>query len=403
MTKSKKHALIVIIACALASASVGLNINLTGLYIQPVSQGIGVTTGAFSLHSTFISIGIAVGSITVSSVLKKVDFRLVVLVASIVAAAMTFLMSLSTQVWMFSVLGFIRGFSSAFFGFVGLQLLINNWFIAKHGIVTSLVFSFGGVAGAILSPIISGLMETRGWQTGYIVQAFLYLIFALPALFIPFKPAPQQEGLEPYQDDKQVQTVQAGDFKSEVKPFSFKTNTFALVIVMSILATALTGMVQHLPGVATDFGFTTAVGAMMISAAMIGNIAFKLLIGFLNDFKGTIFANMVMVISVAIGFVLIMLGANQIFMLGGSFMFGSIYGLTAVGMALFIKHLYPIEHFSKVFPIVNFTQNIGAAFAISIYGFSYDLSGGYTLAVVASIIVSALIGALILLADKSVK
>lgn len=403
MTKSKKYILITIVACALAASSVGLNINLNGLYIQPVSQAIGVSTGAFSLHSTFISIGIAVGSISVPVFLKKFDYRLIVLVASVVAAIMTFLMSLSSQVWMFSILGFIRGFSSAFFGFVGLQFLINNWFIAKHGLVTSLVFSFGGVAGAILSPIVSSLMESRGWQAGYIIQSVLYLVFALPALFIPFKATPQQEGLEPYQDNEQVKTVQAGDFKSEVKPFTYKTRTFALVIVVSIFATALTGMVQHLPGVATDFGFSTAVGAMMISAAMIANIIFKLLVGVLNDKKGAIFANLVMVVAVTTGFGLLLLGANQIFMLSGSFMFGSIYGLTAVGMALFIKHLYPIEHFGKVFPIVNFTQNIGAAFAISIYGFSYDLSGGYTLAVVASMAVSVLIGTLILLADKSVK
>lgn len=403
MTKSIKYGLVTAIACALAASSVGLNINLNGLYIQPVSQALGVSTGAFSLHSTFISIGIAVGSISVPRFLRKFDYRIIVLVASLIAALMTFLMSLSSQVWMFSILGFIRGFSSAFFGFVGLQFLINNWFLAKHGLVTSLVFSFGGVAGAVLSPIVSSLMETRGWQAGYVMQAILYLVFALPALLIPFKATPQEDGLEPYQDSNHIETVQEGEFKTEVKPFSYKTKTFILVIFVSILATALTGMVQHLPGVATDFGFTTAVGAMMISAAMIANILFKLLVGVLNDIKGAVVANLVMIVAVASGFGLLLLGANRIFMLGGSFMFGAIYGLTAVGIALLIKHLYPIEHFGKVFPIVNFTQNIGAAFAISIYGFSYDISGGYTVAVLASIAIAILIGALILLAEKSVK
>ncbi len=403
MTKNKKHFLIAVIACALASSSVGLNINLNGLYIQPVSQAIGVSTGAFSLHSTFISIGIAMGSISVPVFLKKMDYRLLVLIASVVAAVMTLLMSFSTQVWMFSILGFTRGFASAFFGFVGLQFLINNWFISKHGLVTSLVFSFGGVAGAILSPIVSSLMESRGWQAGYWIQAVLYLVFAFPALLIPYKASPQEEGLEPYQDGEQIKTVQEGDFKSAVKPFSYKTPTFVLVILMSIFATALTGMVQHLPGVATDFAFTARTGAMMISAAMIANILFKLLVGVLNDSKGAVFANMVMLVAVAAGFVLMLFGANQVLMLSGSFLFGAIYGLTAVGVALLIKHLYPIEHFGRVFPIVSFTQNIGAAFAISIYGFSYDLSGGYTAALIGSIAVTVLIAVLMLMANKSIK
>lgn len=403
MTKSKKHVFIVIIACALASASVGLNINLNGLYIQPVSKALGVSTGSFSISSTFISIGIAVGSLSVPSFLKKMDYRLLVLIASVVAAAMAFLMSFSSQVWMFSVLGFVRGFASAFFGFVGLQYVLNNWFIAKHGLVTSLVFSFGGVAGAILSPIVSSLMEARGWQAGYILQAVLYLVFALPALLIPFKAKPEQEGLAPYQDGSQADAGKAGATKAEVGPFSYKTKTFALVILISLLATALTGMIQHLPGVAIDFGYTARVGAMMISVAMVANIIFKLLVGILNDAKGTIFANIAMVSLVAIGFALFLIGANAFFMLAGSFMFGSIYGLTSVGVALLIKHLYPIDHFGKVFPIVSFTQNIGAAFAISIYGFSYDLSGGYTVAVIGCLVLSFVIGTLILLADKSVK
>ena len=46
---------------------------------------------------------------------------------------------------MFYILGALRGMSTALFSSVPLTMIINNWFVEKHGLATSIVLSFSGV------------------------------------------------------------------------------------------------------------------------------------------------------------------------------------------------------------------------------------------------------------------
>lgn len=402
MNNNKKHFLVVIIASLLMGGALGLNLNTIGVYLQPIANSLGVTTGEISMHSTLLSIGIAFGAFLILPVIERFNFRLVVLVATIFTAGATYGMSLATEVWMFNVLGFIRGLSSAFFGIVALQLLINNWFIAKHGMITSIVFSFSGIAGAIFSPILSNIIQTQGWRTAFVVQAILFVLFNLPGILIPYHLSPQEEGLEPYGfDENHSETIYNTEETSLRKPFSFGSVTFIVTILFAIFIASLTALNQHLAGVGIDFGFTASIGALMISACMIGNILFKLMIGLISDSIGTIIALLSMVGTVTLGLVLMLISHSDRMVLAGSLLLGAMFSVAAVGLSLFVKHIYSDEEFSKVFPMVNFMANIGGAIAVSAYGYSYDFSGSYELAMVASIVITLVIIILILTANRT--
>jgi sugar phosphate permease len=402
MNNNKKHFLVAGIAALLMAGSLGLNLNTIGVYLQPIANSLGVTTGDISMHSTLISMGIAFGAFLIPPVLERFNFRLVVFIATIFTAGATFGMAFATEVWMFNVLGLIRGTASAFFGIVALQLLINNWFIKKHGMVTSIVFSFSGIAGAIFSPILSNIIQSQGWQAAFIVQAILFIVLSLPGILIPYRLSPQEEGLEPYGYSENILASEnTGEKESSRKPFSFGSVTFISTVLFAVLIASLTALNQHLAGIGVDFGFTATIGALMISACMLGNIIFKLVIGMISDSIGTIIALISMVGTVTVGLVLLLLGQSDFIILAGSFLLGAMYSVAAVGLSIFVKHIYSDEEFPKVFPIVNFMSNIGGAIAVSAYGYSYDLSGGYQLAVVASIVITVIIASLILIANRT--
>lgn len=105
----KKHLIVAGIAALLMASSLGLNINTIGVYLQPMASSLNVSMGAMSTHSMLISIGLACGAFIVPPALNYFNIRLLVLVSAIGLAATTLGMSFSTQVWMFNVLGFIRG------------------------------------------------------------------------------------------------------------------------------------------------------------------------------------------------------------------------------------------------------------------------------------------------------
>lgn len=401
MDKTRKHWIVTVIAALLMSGAIGLNINTLGVFLQPIALSLNIQMGDISMHSTLISLGMAFAAFFVAPVIEKVNFRVVVSVSTLIVILATVGFAFSSEVWMFNVLGLIRGISSSFFGIVAVQMLINNWFIEKNGRVTSLVFSFSGIAGALLSPLFANIIEANGWRVAYLVQAVLFVIFSLPAILINFRFKPEDEGLVAYGmnsivlEDNSKENVLIDDRK----PYHPSSLPFILLLIISVGVTGLTGMAQHLSGMGIDFGFSANISAYMISAAMMGNIVFKLVIGTLSDLKGTMTSIVTMIGIVIIGLLCLIWNQNQYIVLLGSLLFGAVYGVASVGFSLLAKHLFNEQDFIKVFPKVNFMSNIGAAVAVSLYGYSYDLSGGYTLALIGSITISIVGLVLIILAN----
>lgn len=391
MTDNRKYIALVIISACLLASSLGLNINVLGVFLATVSGDLGIRLGDFSVHSTLISIGLALGSFIIPGVVRRFNFRLVVLIATTVVALTTLGMSFSTEAWQFNVLGLLRGIATSFFGIVPVQLLINNWFHDKHGLVTSIVFSFSGVAGALFSPILSGVIESQGWQTAYVVKAVLFVALSLPALLIPFKFTPEDEGMKPYGADKVALNTNENQNVPVEGLDSVMNLSFVLLIVSSILITALTGFAQHLSAVGALNGFSASIGALMISACMIGNIVFKLLIGILSDMKGPRLAVIAAASIIILGLSSIYIGGNIPLLIIGSFLFGGVYSVTSLGITLITKQVFTPRAFIKVFPTINFVANLGAAFAVSLYGYSYDFSGSYNPAIIFSIIASVIV------------
>lgn len=98
--------------------------------------------------------------------------------------------------------------------------------------------------------------------------------------------------------------------------------------IFTVLHTLITGISQHLSGLATSVGFSVSIGAMMMSFAMIGNILTRLVIGIISDILDPIRAAVVMILINISDLILLLIGtnlANTALLLGSSFAFGSIY------------------------------------------------------------------------------
>lgn len=403
----RKYWMIIIIAALLMAGSVGLNINTIGVFLNPVSQGLNLSLGDVSVHSTFLSIGLAFSAFLVAPALKRFSFKFLIICATALMAITTFLMSKVEFSWQLNVLGLIRGFASAFYGIIPLQLLINNWFVERHGLVTSIVFSFSGVAGAVFSPIMSSIVQSAGWERAYVVKALVFILLSLPAIIYPFKFRPEEEGYLAYGALKNANKAQevSSRLKEETgpvnkEPVNVNKTAFILILLASIFTTSLVGLFQHLSSLGQSKGFTAQSGAFMVSACMLGNIIFKLIIGIISDAKNEIFACLSMLLVTITGLVILYISQAETLSIPASFLFGASFAMTAVGLSITTKRIFGNAAFAKVFPSINFIANIGAAFAVSFYGFSYDFFKSYNFANLLSIVFCLLVGLSIIWADK---
>lgn len=380
--KKNKHWIVLAVCCGLAAASIGVSINSSGVFYTPVSKSLGIMRGTFSMHMTIFSLVTAIGALCVPKIMKKVSYKILLSVSVGLAVLSTAAMAYATTVPVFYILGAVRGLTTGMFSIVPLTMIINNWFEKKHGLATSIVFGFSGLAGSICSPILSSCIETWGWQSGYLMKAAILLGLCLPAVLYPFHIEPQEDGVMPYGFEEKQEV----SFRSHTPSFHFMTVAFISFFIFGFLCSCITSVTQHLPGYGESIGYNVSIGAMLLSAGMVGNIISKLIIGVLSDAVGAIKATITMIIANVLGIVLLIIGSSSWLLILGAFLFGSCYSIGAVSLPLLTKYFFGVEHYATVFPTISFASNLGAAISLSMVGYIYDFFGSYVYALVIALV-----------------
>ena len=377
----RKPWIVVALCCGLIAASVGLSMNAAGVFYTPVATDLGIGRGTFSLHMTIFNVATALAALAVPGLMRRFRYRQVLIPAVAVNVVATFLMGRMSAPMAFYVLGAIRGVSTCLFSMAPATMIVNAWFTKATGTATSIVLASSGLAGAIGSAALSPVVAAVGWRTGYTILAVLMLALCLPACLVPFEAKPEDEGAEPYGGVvRQAQAAAAG--ASAGKPaFSFANPLFLAVIGIAVMMSFVTNTSQHFPGYAESIGLA-GTGALMTSAALIGNVSTKLLIGILADRVGAVAACVTMIVACLAGIAGLMFGGSAGVLIGAAVLFGACYSVAAVGMALLTRHFFAPELYDTVYPPVNAACNLGGAVSMSAVGYVYDFTQSYTVAFV---------------------
>lgn len=314
INKSYKHWMIVFFMCCLAASSIGLCTNAIGVFYTPVAKSLKVLKGTFAMHATLSTLATALTLLKISKVIKKYSYKKVLLIGVILSSGATWLMSYSTSVYLFYILGILRGIGVGIYGMVPITVVITNWFDKKHGLATSLALSFSGLSGAIFSPLLSSWITCYGWQMTYRFMAICILVLVLPALIVPWNIDPRKEHLLPYgyQNRKETTKVQNNKIK-------LLTISFLCMCLFTLLHTSITGISQHLSGIA---------------------------------------------VSIHLLYI-------------GSLMFGSIYSVGAVGIPMLTRYFFGNENYARTYSVIGFLTNVGSASSLTLIGYLYDFTQSY--------------------------
>lgn len=383
--KSYKHWIIMILMCCLSASSIGLCINSVGVFYTPVSKSLGVLKGSFALHATLSSLATAAVSLFMAKILRKYKYKKFLLIGIMLASGSTFLMGFSKSLFLFYVLGVVRGIGVGMYAMVPLTIIITNWFVEKHGVATSIALSFSGLSSAIFSPLLSTWIINYGWQKTYILMALCIFLLTLPALIYRWTTNPRDMQLLPYGYTEEIKPKKVVNTK-----FNVYTISFICVSCFTIMHTSITGISQHLSGIATSVGLSITIGATMMSFTMIGNIVTKLIIGFISDLLNPIKASMIMITVNICSLCLLLTGMNKsssTILLISSLIFGSIYSVGAVGIPLLTRYFFGNENYTSAYSIIGFLTSVGSSSSLTTIGYIYDFTGGYQIVIVIGVLI----------------
>jgi len=360
--------------CGLTGSSIGVLTNSVGVFYSSVSSSLGVGRGAIAMHATLAMLAIAFLSPLSAKLLYKLPLRLYLGIGVLLGSGATLLMAFSTNIWAFYILGIIKGAGIVFFSVIAVTTIISNWFFKSHGLAVGTALSFSGLCGAVFSPLFAAIIEKAGWQTAFICMALFSFVLALPGVFT-LRLTPQEVSLPPYGGSFEGITMPGQT--AEKRKVKLYLPALVLTCGFSLLAAGITSVGQHFPTVAEAAGFSAQVGAMMVSAGMVGNIVSKLIIGILSDHKGPFFANafMVAVNALTMGVLLHLPSGAPAVAIVTAFFFGAIYSVGAAGIPLLTRGVFGPERYTAAYSIVQVFANGGSALALTIIGVVYDMTG----------------------------
>ncbi len=377
MDKNSKrmYAFVLIGLCGLIGSSVGVGLNTAGLFFTSVSLDLGISRGSISFTSTIVSLISALTAMVLPKILTAKTFKPIIWIGSLMMIGGTASLALCTteiSLYFFSI---IRGIGLGLLHFVMVTLVLNRWFKAKYGMITSVVLSFSGIPGTVFSGLISRVIESSGWQVGYLVVALIMFIFNLPALVLPITLSPKEANMKAY-GEKEIEQVEGKTISTE--EFKYTLPSYLFLLVFALLASCLPSVTSHIPSYALSINYDASISALTLSCCMAMNIFSKILFGFLSDKIGVKYTVFVMCTLNFVSALLLLNASNAFILLAGSFLYGTIYGATSTGNVLITKELYK-ENYDRAFPLINFLGAAFMALATVLFGVVYDKTGSYRL------------------------
>lgn len=289
-TKSSSRPWLVFIGCCVLSlVGFGLIVNTPGLYFTVLGETLNVSRTQIALASSIMAIAGAVTMLFAGKVMKMLDSRILISVCIAGVAALFLAQSFFNAVWQFYISFALMGILYIIPISLAPSVLLANWFESKLGMVMGIALGLSGIGGTIFNPVVSWFITNLGWQTSYRLTALILVICILPFSLLVFKFRPDEaKGEQAYghivsaavADDAQA----AGELPGIESKKAYRTPTFVLLVLVSVLLQIVAALVQHVSSHEIAHGLTLEQGALVVSGIMFGAAIGKATIGILLDY-----------------------------------------------------------------------------------------------------------------------
>ena len=386
------YAWVILIACCiLYSGSMALVNSIISVYVLPVTTALGCGRGDFTFMLTCQTISLLIALPILGNLAEKenVNFNLIMTVCGCCLCACPLICSFSTQLWQFYIAGFIGGFGiAACFTFAS-PVLINNWFAPQHrGKMLGIAAAFTGISTIAWAPLFTGLVQTYGYQTTYLINAIVQAVLILPTCIFLIKRKPADKGLLPFGADE------AGEGENSVAYMTkagvpaakaLKTPAFWLMFLgVAITAigggwgTQITPIAKELLADSPDAANAAMIGAAAISAMAVGNLLSKLGFGFCVDRINVGITFVIFQVVWLFAFLLWAFGgANTGLIIAGGFCLGFCNAPSRVGWPAVVRTVFGNGDFAKIWSYTALASSIMGGLSGSVIGWIYDFTGSY--------------------------
>lgn len=375
--------------CIISFVGFGLTINTAGLFWGGMSQDLQLSRAEIALNATFNGIAGAASLLFAGTIFKKINTRLLLTISFAITGmafiACSFIQSVTPFYAIKVVLGVVQQISIV----ISIPILLGNWFEKKMGLLFGITGALTAVGGAIFNPLVSHMIVEYGWRNAYIFVGVVNLILLLPvALLMKFKP---DNGMMPYGheitgEDKSTKTEHTSESTGLSIREATRTPVFYLLILSIICLQSAGSLVQHVPALIQNFGFSLSTGASVMSSLLIGAAAGKFLMGFMLDHVKPVIVLLLFTVIGALGWYTSGMFQQPLYLNGSGFASGMGQAIVLIALPLLIRSAFGTKDYSQILSVILMFGAFSNAVSVYIHGSLFDYTASYTLSLIINVL-----------------
>ncbi|ONI40435.1 hypothetical protein AN639_04570 [Candidatus Epulonipiscium fishelsonii] len=368
-----------IVACTLITGGgQGFLNNTLNIYIQPVSESLGILRSEFSVYSTIIMLTTVSMAPIYARLYGRKNLKSIMILSMILCVLATFGFSISTQAWHFYVFAIMFGL-----GFNGVNLtvaanIITQWFDKRKGLATGIAFAGSGFFASAMVAVLGEVIEQYGWRVSYRVAGISGTIVLLIAILVFLKTNPTQDDLIGNDNEFEVGKTSETLIKGYAYKDAIKTPMFySLLIGGFLLSTAVQCGIINMTPAFVDAGhqYDLVTKAASVTLLVLGFA--KIFIGRFNDFCGMVPSLIIFASCTGSSFIFLLFPTTQFSLFVTAVLIGIGAGGFQVTLGLFVRDIFGNRDFAKIFAIFNMFQLMGTATGAIVPSVVYDTTGSY--------------------------
>ncbi len=359
-------------ACGLMVGQGSILIFTFGVFLKPVSEGLGVSRGELS-SALFVSTWTtALGCLAVGWLIDRFGTRRVMMPGIFLFAltVMGFGFMEADPVWLIYAIFAIAGAVGTIQTPVPYAAAISKWFDRERGLALGLATAGVGLGTVLIPQLAGALIANFGWREAYfgLGGAILILAFLPVAFFVR----------EPVVANPEESAVARGAAPGAPASVALRSWRFwSLTIGFFLGVMSINGTIVHIVALLTDRGVPAQTATGLLSAAGMAIIIGRIICGWcLDRFHGPYVAACFFVLPM-VGIALLASGWTMPWPLIGAALCGTGIGAEIDLMAFFISRYFGLKAYGTIYGLSFAIFNIGTGLGPALSGRSFDYFHSY--------------------------
>lgn len=298
-----------------------------------------------------------------------------------------------TEVYVAYGLGVGLGVGCSYVPVVG---TVQRWFVKRRGFASGLAVSGIGVGTLVMPPLAALLIDAMGWRNAYFALGGIAVVLGV-GMSLLIENDPRNRGLAP---DGRPLPSDAGHAPVSQPPGAtvgeaIRSRQFIVLYAACMICSfGVFVPFVHLVPYAMDHGIAATSAALLIGAIGVGSTAGRFFLGGLADQIGRPVAHLLMFVGMALALIIWAASTALWSLAAFAFVYGVFYGGWVAVLPAIVMDYFGGRNVSGIIGALYTSVAFGTLIGPSAAGFAFDISGSYTLPILASVCANLLAAAI---------